>query len=108
METRADEPPDLLDDDWRREDEAYVDGDDQLGDDAARRVQVNGGPRDPRPMDQILDHPARHEEGSDSGQGPRGERDDERPAQGLEVLDDRHTLLLGRIGRARGTPKDPV
>ena len=63
---------------------------------------------DAGPLHQQPDHLARDEERGDRGHRPRDERDDQRAAQRLEVLDDRHALLFDGRGLAWRPLKDPV
>ena len=107
MEARAHEPPRLLDHYRRRHDEAKVESDRQLVEHASGGVKVNGL-RDPRPRHERSDHLAGDEESRNRRHPPRGDGDDQYPAQRLEVLDHRHALLFDRDGRPGRATQHPV
>src|SRR5438105_15767426 len=107
MEPRAHEPPDLLDHHRGGEHEADIDRNLQLGEDASRRTEVHRV-ADPGALDQEADDLARDEERDDRRHRPRAHGDHQGAAERLEMLDDRHPLLLDRSSASRSALKDPV
>ena len=63
----------------------------------------------PRLLDEQVKHVAGDEEGNDGRDSPSAEADDQRAAERLEVLDDRHAIfVLDDHRRARTALKNPV
>ena len=107
MESRADEPPELLDDHRRGENNADVQRDLELEQDTATGLQVHTM-METGPIEQKRDHVAGEKDRSDSRDAPRDERDDEHPPQRLQVLDHGHAVVLDRSAGPRTALKDPV
>ena len=107
MKPRADEPPDLLDHDWRGDDNADVHRDLQLVEHTARGLQVDGVVN-PRVADQKTDDPAGDEESSHGRNRPGDEGNDQDSAKRLEVLDDRHPFILDWSAGPRRALQDPT